>query len=67
MDLVKWQSQYQTLGLLISPLPCVLFMSLRAKASLSFGSQSAKEKQKLDIDRSQGSEVAVGYWLSDIN
>lgn len=52
MNLVKWQSQYQTLGLLISPLPCVLFMSLRAKTSLSFGSQSAKEKQKLDIDRS---------------
>lgn len=57
MDLVKWQSQCQTSGLLISPLPCVLFMPLRAKAFafLSFGSQSAKEKQKLDIDRSQGS------------
>lgn len=53
-----------------SPLPCVLFISLRVKAfaSLSFGSQSAKEKQKLDIDpRGVGGEVAVGYWLSDKN
>lgn len=52
----------------ISPALCSFHVTQgKSLSELSFGSQSAKEKQKLDIDRSQGSEVAVGYWLSDIN